>query len=66
MKKAASQAIVAHGGTISHQHGVGEDHAPYLKYEKGKLGMQLIQKMMATLDPEGFMNPGKLISQAQS
>ena len=39
MKTAASLAIVAHGGTISHQHGVGKDHQPYLEAEKGKLGI---------------------------
>ena len=36
-------AIVAHGGTISHQHGVGVDHAPYLEAEKGPLGLDLIR-----------------------
>ncbi len=38
-----SKAIVAHGGTISHQHGVGVDHAPYLPAGEGHaLGMDLI------------------------
>ena len=60
MKKAVSEAIVAHGGTISHQHGVGVDHAPYLPAEKGPLGMDLIKAMARELDPDGIMNPGKL------
>lgn len=60
MKHAASQAIVAHGGTISHQHGVGLDHAPYLQAEKGVLGMRLIRQAANTLDPDGILNPGKL------
>ena len=38
LKAAASAAIVAGGGTISHQHGVGRDHAPYLAAEKGAPG----------------------------
>ncbi len=62
MKKAVSEAIVAHGGTISHQHGVGMDHAPYLPAEKGPLGMDLIRAMARELDPEGIMNPGKLFA----
>jgi len=62
MKKAASDAIVAHGGTISHQHGVGVDHAPWLPAEKGPLGMDLIRAMARELDPDGLMNPGKLFT----
>lgn len=61
MKAAASQVIVAQGGTISHQHGVGLDHAPYLPAEKGRLGMQLLQACAQSLDPHGMMNPHKLM-----
>lgn len=62
LKDAASRAIVAAGGTISHQHGVGTDHAPYLPLEKGPLGMAALGAVVKTLDPEGLMNPGKLIT----
>ena len=43
LKTAASKAIVANGGTISHHHGVGVDHAPYLMAEKGELGIAASQ-----------------------
>jgi len=61
MKAAASREIQAHGGTISHQHGVGVDHAPYLPAEKGPVGMAAIRSLCNTFDPEGIMNPGKLL-----
>ncbi len=61
LKTAASQAIVAHGGTISHQHGVGSDHQPYLAAEKGELGMAALRQFVATCDPSGLLNPGKLL-----
>jgi alkyldihydroxyacetonephosphate synthase len=61
MKVAASHEILTQGGTISHQHGVGLDHAPYLEAEKGALGMDVIRDIAHTLDPDGLMNPGKLI-----
>jgi alkyldihydroxyacetonephosphate synthase len=61
MKTAASQAVVAHQGTISHQHGVGLDHAPYLAAEKGKLGMEWLAAMGRTADPDRLLNPGKLL-----
>ena len=61
MKAAASEVIVASGGTISHQHGVGSDHAPYLKAEKGALGLKMIEALRQQLDPDRLLNPGKLI-----
>jgi alkyldihydroxyacetonephosphate synthase len=61
LKAAASEAIVAHGRTISHQHGIGVDHLPYLAAEKGVLGMAAIGDLCERFDPRGIMNPGKLI-----
>lgn len=60
LKETASHIIVQHGGTISHQHGVGTDHKPYLAAEKGTLGMELIAGASQLLDQSGIMNPGKL------
>jgi len=60
MKGAASREIQKYGGTISHQHGVGTDHKPYLPAEKGILGMEAIRTFIKTFDPEGMLNPGKL------
>ncbi len=61
LKARASQAVVAQGGTITHQHGVGTDHAPYLEAEKGGLGLGAIRAVCAHFDPAGIMNPGKLV-----
>jgi alkyldihydroxyacetonephosphate synthase len=62
MKAAASQVIGAKGGTISHQHGVGIDHAVYLEGEKGPLGIAALRAASEVFDPEGLMNPGKMFS----
>ena len=61
IKKAASDAICQHGGTISHHHGVGEDHLPWIEQEKGPLGMEVLKAIKQQLDPKGIMNPGKLL-----
>jgi alkyldihydroxyacetonephosphate synthase len=61
LKSTASDVIIAHGGTISHQHGVGTDHAPYLTVEKGKVGMSMLEAVQQKLDPQGLLNPGKLL-----
>ncbi len=60
-KKAASDAIVANGGTITHHHAVGADHRPWMRDEVGELGVQVLRAVKATLDPAGILNPGKLI-----
>jgi alkyldihydroxyacetonephosphate synthase len=61
LKARASEAIVSAGGTISHQHGVGVDHARYLKAEKGSLGLAALGGLLKSFDPAGLMNPGKLL-----
>lgn len=61
LKTAASRVIVEHGATISHQHGVGTDHAPYLAAEKGSLGMEAIATLVRTFDPDGAMAHGILL-----
>lgn len=60
-KKAASDAIMATGGTITHHHAVGADHRAWMQDEVGDLGVQVLRAVKATLDPVGILNPGKLI-----
>ncbi|HWB69353.1 MAG TPA: FAD-binding oxidoreductase [Solirubrobacterales bacterium] len=61
VKHAASEAIVAVGGTITHHHAVGRDHAPYMEPEIGALGIDALRAVKQRLDPTGIMNPGKLL-----
>jgi alkyldihydroxyacetonephosphate synthase len=60
IKRATTDAIVDAGGTVSHHHGIGTDHAPWLAREKGVLGIEALRALKQTFDPEGMMNPGKL------
>lgn len=60
LKTAVSAAIVAQGGTISHQHGVGKDHACYLGAEKGERGLQAIDAAIVHFDPQGLFASGNL------
>ena len=61
IKKAASDAIAGNGGTISHHHGVGEDHLAWMANEKGALGLEALRAVKRVFDPKGILNPGKLI-----
>lgn len=60
-KRAASEAIAASGATITHHHAVGTDHRPWMTEEIGELGLELLRAAKARLDPEGVLNPGKLL-----
>jgi alkyldihydroxyacetonephosphate synthase len=61
IKTAACDAIVAHGGTISHHHGIGTEHLRWMEMEKGALGLEVLRAIKQVFDPKGILNPGKLI-----
>ncbi len=61
LKQAVGDAIAAHGGTITHQHGVGKDHARWLPREKGPLGMAALHNLARPFDPHGVMAVGNLL-----
>ena len=65
LKTAVGDAIVAHGGTITHQHGVGKDHARWLPAEKGATGMAAIAAMVREFDPHGVMAKGNLLGDVE-
>ena len=60
-KSAASEAILANGGTITHHHAVGADHRRWMTAEIGDLGVEVLRAVKNTVDPSGILNPGKLI-----
>lgn len=61
VKEAASRAIAEGGGTITHHHAVGRDHAPWMGAEVGEGGLRALRALRQELDPAGIMNPGKLL-----
>ncbi len=61
LKTAALTAITQCGGTLSHQHGVGTDHLPYMEKEKGEQGLVMLEALRKSMDPEQMLNPGKLL-----
>ncbi len=63
-KEAASEAVVRTGGTITHHHAVGRDHARWMADEVGTTGLDLLRAAKARLDPTGIMNPGKLLPES--
>ncbi|MEE6281181.1 FAD-binding oxidoreductase [Georgenia sp. MJ170] len=61
VKRAIQQSFVDHGGTISHHHGVGTDHAPWLEEDISPAGVDLQVALMRGVDPDRQLNPGTIL-----
>jgi alkyldihydroxyacetonephosphate synthase len=57
--RAVMEATTAHGGAISHHHGVGLNRARFLAPALGG-AFETLVGLKATFDPRGILNPGKL------
>ncbi len=61
IKLAASEALLAHGGTITHHHAVGRDHRPWYDRQRPDLFARSLAASKRSLDPQWVLNPGVLI-----
>jgi len=61
IKSAASEALIAAGGTITHHHAVGRDHRPWYDNQRPDLFAAMLRAAKRAVDPQGLLNPGVLI-----
>jgi alkyldihydroxyacetonephosphate synthase len=61
IKRAASDAIIAAGGTITHHHAVGRDHRPWYEQQRPEPFALALRGAKAAVDPAGILNPGVLV-----
>ena len=61
VKRAASQAVIDGGGTITHHHAVGRDHRPWYDVQRPAPFAAALRAAKAAVDPTGALNPGVLI-----
>jgi alkyldihydroxyacetonephosphate synthase len=61
IKAAASDAVIARGGTITHHHAVGRDHRPWYDRQRPARFAAALAASKRALDPAGILNPGVLI-----
>ncbi|MGH7066790.1 MAG: FAD-binding oxidoreductase [Acetobacteraceae bacterium] len=61
IKNAASDALIAAGGTITHHHAVGRDHRPWYDKERPDLFAAALRAAKSALDPGLLFNPGVLV-----
>ncbi|MBV8842546.1 MAG: hypothetical protein JO307_07025, partial [Bryobacterales bacterium] len=61
IKSAASEALIAAGGTITHHHAVGREHRPWYDKQRPELFAAALRAAKRAVDPQGLLNPGVLI-----
>ncbi len=57
----AADLVVSYGGTLSGEHGDGQQRAELLEKQYGPRLMQAMREFKAIWDPDGKMNPGKVV-----
>ncbi len=61
IKTAASEALLAHGGTITHHHAIGRLHRPWYDRQRPEPFANALRAVKRAIDPAGILNPGVLI-----
>ncbi|MEE9122789.1 MAG: FAD-binding oxidoreductase [Syntrophobacteria bacterium] len=61
VKETATEAILKHGGALSHHHGIGSMHKIWMDSYLGPEGVSLLTHLKKKMDPNNIMNPGKLL-----
>ena len=61
VKTAIQQSFIDNGGTLSHHHGVGTDHAPWMEQDISVAGVDMQVGLLRSVDPSRNLNPGTLL-----
>ena len=61
LTRAVHELVVAYGGTISAEHGIGQEKIDELRRVKSEVELDLMRRIKTAIDPQGLMNPGKVL-----
>ncbi|HTE61404.1 MAG TPA: FAD-binding oxidoreductase [Solirubrobacteraceae bacterium] len=64
VKGAIQQAFIDNGGSLSHHHGVGVEHAPWLEQDISPEGVKVMSGLFSSADPGDNFNPRKIVADA--
>ncbi len=60
-KRVIQESFMDFHGTVSHHHGVGEEHSPWMDQDISPAGVFIQRKLFEGVDPGRNLNPGKII-----
>jgi FAD/FMN-containing dehydrogenase len=55
------EPLVAYGGAVSAEHGIGLDKKPWMPLSRGEDELDLMRLLKRSLDPRNILNPGKVV-----
>jgi FAD/FMN-containing dehydrogenase len=58
---AIDRLIWSYNGTISAEHGLGQELRDRIVGQKPEIELELMRRIKAAFDPQGLLNPGKLL-----
>ncbi|KAG8347455.1 alkyl-dihydroxyacetone phosphate synthase [Trypanosoma vivax] len=61
IKKRAMEVMLKHHGNLTHHHGIGYEHVPWMEQYHGKVGLDVMMRFKRSIDPQNICNPGKLL-----
>lgn len=64
-KRVLQQSFMDNHGTVSHHHGVGEEHSPWMDQDISPAGVSIQRALFDGVDPGHNLNPGKIIHEGR-
>lgn len=64
VKEAVQQEFIDSGGGLSHHHGVGTEHRPWIVDDITEAGAFMVDSLFRATDPGRNLNPGKIVAEA--
>jgi alkyldihydroxyacetonephosphate synthase len=61
VKSAIQQSFIDNGATLSHHHGVGVEHSPWMEQDISAQGVKVLDELFRATDPKSNLNPGKIL-----
>jgi alkyldihydroxyacetonephosphate synthase len=61
VKAAIQQSFIDNGATLSHHHGVGVEHSPWMAQDISEQGVAVMDALFTSTDPKSNLNPGKIL-----
>ena len=65
VKRAIQQSFMDCRGTVSHHHGVGEEHSPWMDQDISPAGVFIQRTLFEGVDPGRNLNPGKIVHEGR-